>query len=274
MAASYNENDREMFAEELKAARAQKGWPVAEVADRIGFSPSTIKNIESGQRAPTPEQAELLDRAFGTPGTFTRTERRMRGVPFSAGFRSFAPHEQKARAIKTAHHSLLPGLFQINDYALATLKAHPETAEDAAKEQLAARLDRQAILYRSDPPPPRIISLIANQALYADIGGPAVMAAQTEHLLELAQMPRITVQILPNQAHSGLNGAFVIAETPQHIDTVYLETAMGGQVVESAEAAEAMTVLFDALRAEALTGSASLEVIKEAAKQWQDRISP
>lgn len=272
MAASYNENDREMFADELKAARAQKGWSVVEVADKIGFSPSTIKNIESGQRAPTPDQAGRLDRAFGTPGTFTRTERRMRGVPFSAGFRSFAPHEQQARAIKTAHHSVLPGLFQTSDYALATLTAHPETTEDVVKEQLAARLDRQAILYRADPPP-RMISLIAEQALYANIGGPAVMAAQMEHVLELAQMPRVIVQIIPSQAHSGLNGAFVIAETDQHVDTVYLETAMGGQVVESPEAAEAMTVLFDALRAEALTGSASLEVIKEAVQQWQDRIA-
>lgn len=272
--ASYNEEDREMFAQELKAARAQKGWSVTEVADRIGFSPSVIKNIEAGQRPPTPQQAELLDQAFESPGTFSRTERRMRGVPFSVGFRSFASHEQGARAIKTAHHSVLPGLYQTSDYALATLKAHPEATDDGVKEQLAARLDRQSILTRADPPPPRMVSLIARQALYANIGGPAVMAVQLEHLLELAQMPRITIQILPDQVHSGLDGAFVIAETGQWPDTIYLETAMGGQVMESPEAAEAMAVLFDALRAEALTGSASLEIIKEAVQQWQDRISP
>jgi hypothetical protein len=52
-----------------------------------------------------------------------------------------------------------------------------------------------------------------------------------------------------------------------------LETALDGHVVESPEAAEAMTVLFDALRAEALTSSASLEAIKEAAQQWNDRIT-
>lgn len=274
MAASYNENDRDMFAEELKAARAQKGWSVAEVADRIGFSPSTIKNIESGQRAPTPDQAERLDRAFESPGTFARTERRMRGVPFSVGFRPFTPHEQGARTIKTAHQLLLPGLYQTSDYALTVLKTRPETADDIVKERLAARLERQAILYRSDPPPPRMISLITEQALYANIGGPAVMAAQTEHLLELAQMPRITIQILPDQAHAGLDGAFLIAETAHHIDTVFLETAMGGQVIESPDAAEEMAVLFDALRAEALTASASLEVIKEAAQRWNDRITP
>lgn len=274
MAGSYNENDRAMFAEELKAARSQRGWSVAEVADKIGFSPSTIKNIESGQRAPTPEQATRLDTAFGTPGTFARTERRMRGVPFSAGFRPFAPHEQSARMLKTVHHSLLPGLYQTDEYALAGLRVHPETDEDAAKERLTARMERQAILFRSEPAPPRMISLLAEHVLYANIGGPAVMAAQMEHLLELAQMPRITIQIIPDQVHSGLNGAFVIAEAGQLPHTVYLETAMGGQVIESPDAAEAMTVLFDALRAEALTRSASLELIKEAVRQWNDRLTP
>jgi transcriptional regulator with XRE-family HTH domain len=274
MAARYNENDREMFAEELKAARAQKGWSAAEVGDRIGFSASTIKNIESGQRAPTPEQAERLDTAFGTPGTFTRTERRMRGVPFSAGFRPFAPHEQGARTIKTAQHSMFPGLFQTSDYALAGLRVHPETEDDVIKERLAARLERQAILFRSDPAPPRMIALLTEHVLYASIGGPSVMAAQAEHVLELAQMPRITIQIIPDQAHSGLNGAFSIAEADQLPHTVFLETAMGGQVIESSEAAEEMTVLFDALRAEALTASASLEVIKEAVQRWNDRIAP
>lgn len=126
----------------------------------------------------------------------------------------------------------------------------------------------------SDPPPPRIVALLAEQALYANIGGPAVMAGQLEHLMELAQMPRITIQVIPNQSHPGLLGAFMIAETDQRPDLVYLETTMGGQVLESYSAAERIAVLFDTLRGEALTVSASLDLIKEAAQRWQDRITP
>jgi hypothetical protein len=52
----------------------------------------------------------------------------MRGIPFSAGFRAFQPHEAAARLIKTFQHSLVPGLFQTRDYAQAITDAYPETA--------------------------------------------------------------------------------------------------------------------------------------------------
>lgn len=274
MTTSDNDRDRRLFAEELKAARAKRGWSSKEVADRIGFSQSTIKLIESAQRAPTPEQAERLDEVFQTPGTFQRIEGWIRGVPFSAGFRPFTPHEQKAVGIRTFEHSLVPGLFQTADYARAVHEVYPEATEDAIKEQVSARLSRQAILTRSDPPPPRVTALLAEHVLHADIGGPAVMAPQLKHLAELARMPRITIQIIPNKAHSGLLGAFIIADTGEKSDVVYLETALGGQVIESPNASETIAVLFDTLRAEALTRSDSLNMIMEAAQWWQDRMAP
>jgi Helix-turn-helix len=91
-----------------------------ETAAKMLVSTSTIANIESGYRAPTPAQAVQADEVFGTPGTFQRHERRMRGIPFSAGFRPFQPHEAVARLIKTSQHSLIPGLFQtrvVTDHA-------------------------------------------------------------------------------------------------------------------------------------------------------------
>lgn len=272
MAASYNERDRMMFAEELKAARAQKGWSVGEVADKIGFSPSTIKNIESGQRPPTPQHADLLDRAFSTPGTFVRTERRMRGVPFSSNFRTFASHEQEARTIKTAQHSLVPGQFQTEEYALAILSTFPEIQENDLKEQLAGRMERQKILYREDPPSPRVWAVLDEHVLYCDVGGPAVMHAQMEHLLELARMPRIHIHIIPaEKAHCGLTGAFVLAESSDPGDVVFFETLPGGYIVEDPDMAEFMSLTFDTLRMEALTGSASLAKIEEAVQLWQQR---
>jgi hypothetical protein len=55
---------------------------------------------------------------------------------------------------------------------------------------------------------------------------------------------------------------------------VYLEDALDGQVVESAAKAEAMDVVFRALQMEALTGSASLTKMKEAAQRWKEQITP
>jgi hypothetical protein len=55
---------------------------------------------------------------------------------------------------------------------------------------------------------------------------------------------------------------------------VYLENALDGQTVEDPAMAEAMSLMFDALRTEALTGGASLNLIEEAAETWKEQTSP
>ncbi|MGH3253139.1 MAG: Scr1 family TA system antitoxin-like transcriptional regulator [Trebonia sp.] len=266
------EDERNMFAAEMIAMRNQRGWTQEETAAKMLVSTSTIANIESGYRAPTPAQAVKADEVFGTPGTFQRHERRMRGIPFSAGFRPFEPHEKEARTLRSFEHSLVPGLFQTRAYSQAILEVHPETTEKMVKERLEGRMERQAILFREDPPPPRVYALLDEHVLYRSVGGPAAMAEQMGHLAELAVMPRITVQVIPgDRPHAGLLGAFVIAETDQLPAIVYLENASDGQVAESAGMAETMDVVFHALQAEALTGGASLTKIKEAAERWKEQ---
>jgi transcriptional regulator with XRE-family HTH domain len=269
------DNERSMFAEELIAMRKQRGWTQEELAARMLVSTSTIANIESGYRAPTSAQAAQADEVFGTPGTFQRHERRMRGIPFSAGFRPFQPHEAAARLIRTFEHSLVPGLFQTRAYAQTITETYPETTAEDAKERVDGRMGRQAILFREDPPPPRVHAILDEQVLHRNVGGPAVMAEQLEHLVELAMMPRISIQVIPaDRPHAGLLGAFVIAETGQAPAIVYLDSTLDGQVVESAAMAEAMDVVFRALQMEALTGSASLSRMKEAAQRWKEQLTP
>lgn len=275
MPGGRGEDERNVFAEEMIAMRNQRGWTQGELAAKMFVSTSTIANIESEYRGPTPAQAIKADEVFGTPETFQRHERRMRGVPFSVGFRPFQPHEATARLIKTFQHTLVPGLFQTRPYAQAILEVNPETTDRVVKERVDGRLERQAILTREDPPPPRVHAILDEQVLYRNVGGPAAMAEQMEHLVELAMMPRISIQVIPaDNPHAGLLGAFVIAETDQAPAIVYLDSALDGQVIESAPKAEAMDVLFRALQMEALTGSASLTKMKEAAQRWKEQITP
>jgi transcriptional regulator with XRE-family HTH domain len=269
------DEERSMFAEELIAMRKQRGWTQEETAAKMLVSTSTIANIEAGHRAPTPAQAKKADEVFGTPETFQRHERRMRGIPFSVGFRPFQPHEAAARLIKTFQHSLMPGLFQTRAYAEAITETYPETTAEVAKERVDGRMDRQAILFREDPPPPRVHAILDEQVLYRNVGGPAAMAEQLDHLIELAMMPRISIQVIPaDRPHAGLLGAFVVAETDQPPAIVYLDSALDGQVMESPAKAEAMDVVFRALQMEALTGSASLNKMKEAEQRWKEQLAP
>jgi transcriptional regulator with XRE-family HTH domain len=273
MTTPRSDPDRALFADELRAMRKQRGLTRDELGALINFSGSTIGNIESGQRAPTRDQAILLDEAFGTPGTFQRLEGRLRGVPFSSGFRPFHPFEAEARTLRTFEHTIVPGLLQTRDYARVMMEGYPETTELEVMDRVEGRMARQAILTREDPP--RVWAVLDQQVLTRSIGGPAVMCGQMEHLAELARRPRITIQVIPaDRPHPGLLGAFVIAETGQAPAIVYLENALDGQTVEDPAMAEAMTLMFDALRTEALTGGVSLNLIEEAAERWKEQTSP
>ena len=87
--------------------------------------------------------------------------------------------------------------------------------------------------------------------------------------------PRISIQVIPaDRPHAGLLGAFMVAENELPPAIVYLDRALDGQVVESAEVAETIDVVFRALQMEALTGSASLNKMKEAAQRWKEQITP
>ena len=275
MTGGRDSDERSMFAQEMIAMRKQCGWNQEALAAKMIVSSSTVANIESGYRAPTPAQAVAADEAFGTPGTFQRHERRMRGIPFSAGFRPFQPYEEQARVIRAFEHSVVPGLFQTRAYAQVVLEVNPETTEDAVKEQVDARLKRQEILFREEPKPPRMHVIIDEQVLYRETGGPAVMAEQMAHLAELARRQRISIQIFPsNRHHPGLQGAFAIAETGQEPDIVYIDSAIDGQVIESKDTAEKLDVVFRAIQMEAFPGSVSLAKIEEAAQRWMDMTAP
>jgi transcriptional regulator with XRE-family HTH domain len=175
MPGGRGEDERNVFAEEMIAMRNQRGWTQEETAAHMLVSTSTIANIESGYRPPTPAQALKADEVFGTPGTFQRHERRMRGIPFSAGFRPFHPYEAEALVLRMFEHSLVPGLFQTEGYAREILGIRPEATEQDVKDQVEARMSRQAILIREDPPPPRVWAVLDEHVLSRDIGNPAVM---------------------------------------------------------------------------------------------------
>ena len=259
------------FAEELRAFRAQTGISREDVAARVNYSPSLIGMIETGRRSPTRRLAELLNALFGTPETFVRHEKRLRGVPFSEGFRPFAPYEAEAAVLRLFEHTLVPGLFQTEGYARATLAAHPHTSADVVEERVAARLARQEILAREDPPPPIVWVLLDENVLRREVGGRKIMRDQIAHLAEVAGQRTVTVQVIPSSVvHPGLHGAFAIAELPDLPAIVYLETARGGQTVEDPDVAADLCVRFDALRTEALAGSASLSLIEKVMDGWND----
>jgi Domain of unknown function (DUF5753) len=213
-----------------------------------------------------------MDRAFGTPGTFERLERRLSNVPFPAAFRSFAGHEAEATALRMFEHSLIPGLLQTPDYARAVLETKPNATDDAIDGDVANRLARQSVLTRQEPPV--LWTLIDEGLLYRPVASPPVMHDQLLHLVEMSRLPNITIQLVPYDArgHSGLLGAFVIADLSNGASIVFIEDVTGGRVSEDAATVAEVALRFDALRSEALPKNASRTLIGRVAEErWKEQ---
>ena len=258
------------FAEELRAHRAQAGMSRDDLAAKVSYSSSLIAMIETGRRSPSRKLAELLDVVFSMPGTFARLENRLRDVPFPASFRPFVPHEAEATALRWYEHALVPGLLQTEDYARAVLSTRPNTSDDQIEELVVARMQRQEVLCREQPP--LLWTLIDEAALYREVGTPEIMNAQLRHLADLSRRPNIAIQVVPYSAgpHSGLLGAFVIAELDDSSPVVYLETAAEGETVEDPSVLARLALTFDTLRSKALPDMASGDmIVKVAEERWK-----
>ena len=121
--------------------------------------------------------------------------------------------------------ALVTGLCQTPEYAHAVLGKRPHTTDDEVENLLAARLARQEILTRDDPP--LLYVLLDESVLHRPVAAGDVMHAQLMRLADLATWRNISVQVIPYAAggHIGLLGAFTIAEMPDMSVTVYLENA-------------------------------------------------
>jgi len=267
--AGRDDPDRMLFAEQLRAIREQRGLSRDDLGAEIGHTGSTIANIETGYRAPTPDQARALDRTFSLPGVFERLEGRLHGLPFSAGFRPFAPYEAEALVLRIYENTIVPGLLQTEDYARAILESHPDVTPGRVQERLEGRMDRQTILTRETPPPPRLWILLDGAVPRREIGSRKIMEGQLRHLLDMSARPGVTVQVITEATHCGLSGAFNIAETPAR-RVAYLETIADGMTTEDPAVVVDLELRFDVLRTEALRGRESLALLERALEEWTD----
>ncbi|WP_461037295.1 helix-turn-helix domain-containing protein [Streptomyces mayteni] len=138
--------------------------------------------------------------------------------------------EQAATVIRGYELQFVPGLFQTEDYARAVTRLAPEPLDDQLERRVELRMARQGVLHREQPP--HVWMVIDETALRRPLGGPRAMRAQLEHLLEMAALPHVTIQIMPFAAggHAAIGGAVTVLRPPggDLPDVVYLEQLTGG----------------------------------------------
>lgn len=257
-----------LFAAELAAKRAKAGLSQEDLAVQLHYSLSLVTSIECMRRAPSPEFAKRCDALWDTGGTFERMQDHARMLSLPAWIREYNELESAATSLRSWQPIVVDGLVQTPEYARALLSTRVGATADEIEMRVLSRLERQETLERDTPP--LLWILLDECALRRPVGGPAVMQAQAEHIAELAERPSVIIQIVRTDvgAHDGVNGAFVIADFADAPGIVYLETALTGLVVDRPEQVTAARVSYEGLKAEALPRTASLDFIREMAKEW------
>ena len=258
------------FGSEVRRARESAGMPQAELGALVPCDKSVVSRIEAGLVQADEAFARACDASFPhLDGFFLRFWKDCQtwSAAFPAAFQEFAAYEAEALTIWTFQHSLVPGLLQTEGYARSVLERHPNVTTEQVTERLSARLTRQSVLERMDPP--LLWVLLDENVLHRQVGGVMIMQDQMTDLAAMARRPNVTVQLISREeAHVGLTGAFSMAETSDAL-VAHLEHIADGLMTDSPAIVAQASTRFDALKADAYRRSESLTLIEEMAEKWK-----
>lgn len=257
------------FGRQMKKERTSRGWSLPELSQQMaqhnggrGINHGHLSRVERGVRPPTEKIAELCDKVFpGRRGWFTEYYRELTTWA-PPGFRDWPEYEDKAVTIREWSPMIVTGMLQTEGYATGMLAVHPGATDEVIAARLTSRMERQRrILYRDEPPTASY--LIDHAALYRLVGSPEVMAGQCDHLLEVASLPHVTLQVFPSVACPATQGGFLLAD-----NAAFAETVVGGYVYASEDTSTWLSRLFDTLRSESYRASESAAIIRRARETW------
>jgi transcriptional regulator with XRE-family HTH domain len=276
---------RRRLGTELRRLREGAHVTIDVVSDRLGCSPSKVSRIETGHTSATPRDVKDMLDVYGISGVESEElvqiarEARQKGWwhPYSAVLvGAYVGLEAAARSIRAYEQQVIPGLLQSEDYAVAMIRA--ARLSDTPLEidrRVHVRMARQSLLIQDDPI--ELWVVLDEAVLSRPVGGDAVMSDQLVRLIEAAELPNVTLQVLPFAAgaHAAMDGTFAILDFPEaeDPDVVYAENATGGLFLEKSEELKKYSSIFDTVRAAALTPEESTVMIARLIEEppWKSR---
>ncbi len=229
----------------LRALRVEAGLTVDQVAAELLCSPSKVSRLETGHRGASARDVRDLCTLYGVEPA--ERERLMSLAhegkqqawwhSFDLRYQTYVGLEDEAASIKLYNANVVPGLLQTADYGRAVTNAVlPQRSTEAVTQEVDARLTRQQLLTRSNPPEVQVV--LDESVLHRTVGSSAVMQAQLAHLIEVSNLPTVTLQVVPYGA-----GALPAVETkfnilgfsaPAVADVVFIEGLRGDLYLERA----------------------------------------
>ncbi|MFI6862376.1 Scr1 family TA system antitoxin-like transcriptional regulator [Streptomyces sp. NPDC050421] len=224
------------------------------LAEQTCTQPETIASIEQGRRALQLPLARRMDTLLDTKGALETAVENMPEVDLiPAWAEEYMDLERSALALCFFANQVLPGLLQTERYARAVFDSRvPTFSRDEIDAHVTKRLDRQEILRRDVPP---TTSFVVSEAVVRDhLGGNETYHETLRHLSAFTGKPGISLQIMPlaRTTHAGLDGPFILLETPDYQRIAYTETQRGSQLISDPDEISILSQKYAMLRTQAL----------------------
>src|SRR4051812_16485592 len=198
---------RRRLGAELKRCREAAGLTQENVSRHFEWHAAKVTRIETARVAVTPRDVKDLLTLYNVRDeqyrdALVELARLSRERTWWTDYRdimrpgNFVGLEAGASAMRTWEPIVLPGLLQTEGYMRALLRTgRPYDSPEALARRVALRLTRQSRL--TGERPLELSALIDESAVRRMIGGEDVMQEQLRRLIEAAQLPNVTLQIVP-----------------------------------------------------------------------------
>ncbi|MBB4933884.1 hypothetical protein F4561_004704 [Lipingzhangella halophila] len=271
------------LATELKQGREHANLTVAQAGTALGWTASKISKIETTEtkRINPGDLDKLMDLYEITDPDKRRAMHALARDAKERGWwskyrevfgdQALPDFEAEASAIRSFEGLVIPGLLQTPEYAEALFQGGRYTGPEDIERRVQARISRREILTRFDPVWLRVV--MDEAALRRMIGGPRTMAAQMRHLLYMAQLPNIDIQLLPFDvgSHAALVAPFSILEFPDPLNApiVHVGTVTDSVFFEQPGDVERYNATFGDIQGTAISTSQTATFIDDLARSLE-----
>ncbi|MFI9028679.1 Scr1 family TA system antitoxin-like transcriptional regulator [Streptomyces sp. NPDC053560] len=257
-----------MFGALLRFYRERAGLTQEVLGRHIGFSKSQVAMVERGERPPKGSFASLSDETLDAQGALLVAATHFRIDHLPRWPAEYAEEEARAAALHTYANHVVPGLLQTEAYARAVFNCNycPPLDDEEVEVQVATRLARQQLFHRK--PAPVLSFILELVVLTRPLGGPEVLKGQLQHVLDIARMRNVEIQVMSSdrQTHAGLAGPMILLETDELRQLAYVEGQGSGYFVSEQPDVGNLFGKYGILRSQALTPEQSVELIERVAR--------
>ncbi|MFI9721553.1 helix-turn-helix domain-containing protein [Streptomyces sp. NPDC052396] len=279
---------RRQLGRYLTELRQKAGITAQAASKALERSPTTIWRVEKGHVSSRGVEVRAMCDLYDAPRELTEglvklaLETKAKGWWHSyddvmpEGFDLYIGLEEAALRIDWYEPELVPGLLQTEDYAREIIRAgHQGKDPEEIERRVQLRVNRRISLTRVINPPALAV-ILGEPVLRHLIGGTTVMARQLAHLADVANLPNVTIQVVPANVgfHQGLTaGQFQILRFPltrsgkeTEPPTVYADGYTGDLYLDRPNEVERYDAAFQDISSMALGEEASRRLILEMAE--------